>query len=658
MDKNNLKEKNTFCKGVILLLFMLISGGSLFADSDSQLQRGYDEVSRQVNRVRGLTLAVLKQIKQLDETCRSGDGSPLPSRMIDASNRMSRIKPLVDVFRSNADEAEALLNKLSSRLDRQSGSTGLTDELKSKLQVLEENLRKYRGHISKYWSRTTRDFGPPPERALPGSGRVDEKVAWINGELTLGTGSSRYKRPNSVSNIDASSTDLSLILTGRYTPGIATSVDAYFSHRKTTLRREIGLTDFGAAVNYQLSSQTTLTAGFDLSKYSDKDNNNADYSQTGFFGRLSTRLSSHDVNVQLRMDSRGYSNLSTADYKTLSFTARDQITVGTGKVKVQLHYLKKTNDIEALDHTETTPSFVYTFSPGGSQFGVSYQQFKMPNATNSPMENNRLKAHLYFGRRSATGSKKWGPEVQMYKYPNRDDADMTDVKLIYQTASRGAKSVLTQWNLVYRRHQDTLQFDFAQVQYRRNSRPMGRGVYSRFNLAARYYVESSDKNNSLRFSNVHPPNTLDIYYRFGWLQSSEGMLNTLSIGPIIAAKAFIDTERSDAFDEDIVDVDFVFRNPANTVRLGFDMAAGIAIEPGITGRAELSYIRTILYNASPVRNTGILKLKIRFSYPVNRDWFVDGYGDLHSTRADIASPNDLDKSQVGVQVRYLFDVHP
>lgn len=207
-------------------------------------------------------------------------------------------------------------------------------------------------------------------------------------------------------------------------------------------------------------------------------------------------------------------------------------------------------------------------------------------------------------------------------------------------------------------YQDTLRFDFAQAQYRRNSRPIGAGFYSRFNLAARYYIEASDKDDSLRFSNVHPPHTVDVYYRFGWSRSSKGTLRTLSIGPVLATKAFLDTERADAFDEDIVDVDFLLRNPQNSARIGFDVAAGLAIDPGITAHAELSFIQTALYNADPIRSVGILELKIRFTYPVNREWFVDGYGNLHSTRADIESSADLDKSQVGVQVRYLFDVLP
>lgn len=91
---------------------------------------------------------------------------------------------------------------------------------------------------------------------------------------------------------------------------------------------------------------------------------------------------------------------------------------------------------------------------------------------------------------------------------------------------------------------------------------------------------------------------------------------------------------------------------------GFDVAAGLAIGPGITGNVELSFIQSALYNADPIRSVGILELKIRFTYPVNREWSVDGYGNLHSTRADIESSADLDKSQVGVQVRYLFDVLP
>ncbi|MDH3890907.1 MAG: hypothetical protein OEV49_07455 [candidate division Zixibacteria bacterium] len=658
MNTNKVRGTGALYTSIFAILVALLAGGGTLAASDTQLQQSFDEATRQVNRSRGLTLAILKQIKQLDAACRSGDGSPILSRTADARNLMARIKPLVDGFHANADEAESMLNDLNSELSQQAGSSDLVADLRNELATMTSDLEKYRGHVGKYWNRSIDDFGPPTEPLKPTASVPGDPAAQIHGELSLGLGGSKHTRPNAGPGIDASSTDLSLSLMGRYTPGAATGIDAHLSHKKTTMRREIGQTNLGATLTHHLSSQVSLSGGFDLFKYDDKKFDVFDYSQTGLFAQVAAQTSGHKSSIVFRRDSRGYSKNSAADYNTLSFTAVDLMSIGVGQLKMQLHYLKKSNDIKISDHTEMNPRVVYTFSPGGSQIGVSYQQFKMPNANDSPMENNRLKLHLYSERRSATGSRRWGPEVQMYKYPNLDDADKTDFKLKYNSTSRGKKMLLTQLSLVYRMHQDTLRFDFAQAKYRRNSRPVGSGFYQRLSLAARYYIEASDKDDSLRFSNVHPAHTVDVYYHFGWSRSSKGFLRTLSIGPILGAKAFIDTERADAFDEDIVDVDFLLRNPRNTARIGLDIAAGLAIDPGVTGQAELRFVQSASYNADPIRSNGTLELKLRFTYPVNREWFVDGYGNLHSTRADIASPSDLDKSQVGVQVRYLFDVRP
>ncbi len=642
---------------VTLLLLGLCS--SAFAASEQQLQERYDDANRHVNRSRGLTLAILKQIKQLDKDCRASSGVPLPARKSEAQNRLGRLQPLVDAFNVNTDQTTEALSKLRTDLNSESSAKDLAGRLGPKVDKLKADLKKYRGLVQRYWDKATSDFGQPieqTEQMEPVYGSATGQPVMIHGEFTAALGSSKYKKPHADPRISASSGDFSFNLNGRYTPSSRTTVQGRLGHKTTVERREISLTDFGAAVTHQLSPVTSVKAGLDLSKYSDKENDVADYSQTGIFARLNARTANHRGNIEVRLDSRGYSNLTTADYKTTALTAGDLWAVGTGSVKMQLRYLKKTNDIEALDHTELNPSFIYHFSQGGTQIGASYQQFKMPNLDDSPLENNRLKFHLHAGRRSSSGTVKWGPEVQMYKYPNLDDADMTDLKFIYQSSMRGRQTKMTRWNLVYRMHQDTLMFDFAQVQFRRNSRPVASGRYSKFNLAARYYTEASDEDNPLRFSNVHPAHTLDIYYSFGWAKAFGAWLRTLSIGPILATKAYFDTERSDAFDEDIVDVDFVARNPRNTASVGLDAVAGIAIDPGITGRAELSYIVSAYYNADPIRTISIFELKIRFSYPVNQQWFVDGYTDLHSTRAEIKSPADLDESKIGVQVRYLFDV--
>lgn len=100
-DMNKVRGPSALSSGILVILTTLILGSSVLAASDAQLQQSFDDATRQVNRSRGLTLAILKQIKQLDATCRSSGGSPLLNRRADAGNRMARIKPLVDGFQTD-----------------------------------------------------------------------------------------------------------------------------------------------------------------------------------------------------------------------------------------------------------------------------------------------------------------------------------------------------------------------------------------------------------------------------------------------------------------------------------------------------------------------------------------------------------------------------
>ena len=637
---------------LLVVLLSLVLCTSVFAASDEQFQQRFDDTRRYVNRSRGLTITILKQIKQLNQECRSRDGTPLEVRSLEAQSRIARIKSLIEVFDVGTDESLELLHKLSQDLGKGPSSSKYGPDI----QKMKDDLSKYRRRVNRYYLKTIHDFGEPIAPVCLADVPTPQEKFTVTGEATMGLGSSKYKRPNADPKVSASTSDISIGVNARYAPSVRTGVFGRLSHKSTVQRRKIGLTDFGASVVHQLSPKASAKAGFDITKYSDKDNDVANYSQKGIFTRFDFVTPRLRMDADIKYQSRGYSNLNNADYKTTTFISSGIMPMNQGNLKLRLKYLKKSNDNDVLDHSEFNPSFVYQFNSTGSQFGVSYQRFKRPNVDDSPLENNRLKLHLYMVRRSAMSDVKWGPEINMYKYPNLDKVNMTDLKLIYQSNSRGKRTVMIRMDAVYRRHQDTLQYDFAQFQYRRSSRPVGRGKYSRFNLATRCYIESSDKDDPLRFSNVHPPHTLDVYYVFGWQIPSASWLRTLSIGPILGTKAYFDTERSDAFDEDIIDVNFVLRNPQNNVRFGLDMTAGIAIEPGITGRAELSYVYSALYNADPIRTTSIFELKIRFSYPVNREWFVDGYTNFHSTRAEIKSAADLDKSVIGVQVRYLFDV--
>jgi hypothetical protein len=329
------------------------------------------------------------------------------------------------------------------------------------------------------------------------------------------------------------------------------------------------------------------------------------------------------------------------------------VPLGSGKAKIGIDYLKKSNDVKLLDHREVAPYFSWLISRSGSSLNLKYQQFTHPEEDDSPRDNNRIKASYLNKKVSPTGSVSFGPEVALYRYPNDEDKNFADFALIYQKQDRGRKVAMRTWRAVYRAYDDTTKFDFAQVTFRRSSRPMRSGIATEMNLAARYYTEESDKDDPLRFASVHPPHTLDYYHSIGWAVATSGQIRNLTLGPIWGATFYVDTERDDAFDND---VDYVAQNPANSALGGVQARAQIMPTPLLRIRGDLLYKLRFFYNAEPTRRQSRAEIKLAGLYAVNPQVEVEGWANLRLTTADTDAASDLEETDIAFRVRYLFDV--
>ena len=616
----------------------------------------HEQLGSQVDRAQALALATLKQIKQLDRDCRGADGMPLAGKQADARTRLARIEHLVTSFDDVSEQAFQGLSRIEKDLRRHANDPGLAS-VREDVPRLDARLKKLSANVHKYFDRSVGAFGSPQPTAGPMASLDKGSVLAISGEVTGGLGLSGYNRPNVNPSSKASATDMSLGVNGRLLPARNTNILFNLGHNTTVQRRKIGITRFGTSVLQTLPGDMIVSGGLNYMHYSDKAVKAASYGDFGLFAKFAIDRPLLHFDTKVQHVGRSYSNVEFANYGTLTLQANGVVPAGVGHLKLRLLYLKRSHDdlIDVLNHKEFNPSAVWVFAKGGSEAGISYQVFSYPNSDDSSLDNTRLKAHLHLKSRRAGRSSKFGPEVALYRHPDDNNRNYTDLKLIRHTTRRGGALTTTSWEAVYRIYKDTLQFDFAQITRRLHRRPIGAGGYLKFDFAGRFYTGSSGGDSLFQFAYMHPAHTADFYVSFGWSKSGTGWLQRLSFGPSIGAKFYLDTERADVFDDSVVDVDFIWRNPQNTARVGFEVSLVGATMTGITWRAEAKYQMAFLYNADPRRTTNLLEINSAMTYPVTDRWLVDGYAKLHRTRASVEAASDLDKSGIGVKVRYLFD---
>ncbi|MBU2692620.1 MAG: hypothetical protein KJ970_17025 [Candidatus Eisenbacteria bacterium] len=639
-------------------LFSLSIPAGAWAASPKDLRNTRNDMSQNTNRARGLILTILKEIKTIDQNHRDPSGQPLPAQKAEARKSLGRLEPIHTSFTTCQKEASRLMQEFNTGFARLKDSSGEVQALQREMNRYQSEMEKLGRYLKKYYQGAVDDFGPPIQ---PVTGGLSDDLApvrgpkgmRIKGEVGGMAGSASYKRPHANPKVDLSSGQLNFNVKGSLIPSETTAINFHGSHESKIEQKKIGLTKLGAGVQHQVQEDLAIRAQLDYSGYSDDKEDFRNFGDVSFAGGVNYETPRLQAAANLNYMKRSYGKAKNANFNILSFQPNVILPVGTGKAKFGIDYLKKSNEIELFNHREVTPYATWLIAGSGSSINLRYEQFTHTEVDKSPLDNNRLKASYYNQKNRPAGSVIFGPEVALYRYPNAEDNNFSDFALMYQKQDRGRKISIASWRAVYRAYSDTTKFDFAQITFRRSSRPMGSGADTEMNIAARYYTEESNKDDPLRFANVHPPHTLDYYHSIGWTGATSGALRNLTIGPIWGATFHIDTERNDAFDNDI---DYILTNPANSALGGIQARAQFMATPALRIRGDGLYKLRFYYNAEPKRKLARVEIKLSGLYSVNPQVEVEGWANIRLTTADTDAAGDLQESDIAVRVRYLFDV--
>lgn len=620
---------------VRLLLAILIAWSSAGAQNAASDSHKNDTIESQVRDVKRLALAVLRQIKRLDEEYRDSSGEPIEQQSTEARRHLARVESILQTFESSLAAAREKAGP----------------ENRKELAKLDRVVRKH-------YDRAVGDFGPPLHEAVAISPLQEGQVFTLTGEARSVLGFSGYKRPNTNPQQKASAANFALGFEGQFAPAEKTSLIFGFDHDRKVQRSKQTNTRFGIKARQELNKTVSLEGGFDLSHYSDKTVAVNSFSDFLLFARTQMRTRHQRLNVGLSLNNHSYTNRVDQGYKDFTFNTDGQTVLGSGVIKARLRFMNRSQDVEILSHKDFNPAVVWEFTQGGSEVGAEYQSISHGNLDGTAQaiaagfsDVKRYKLHLHLAGRTGKSSKRWGPELHIYRYPNNEEGNFLDLKIIRRTSDRDDKIRISSADIVYRHYSGDGQFDFLQLTYRKDNRPLGSGRYFKWNTALRAYLEQSDD-----LANLAPAHTADLYVGFGWIKSGRGWLQRLSVGPVASTRFFIDTERADAYDEDVKDASFIFPNPRNYIQFGLEAGMGGITTAGITWRADLRWTWRLLYAADPSRSANTLELDTRAGYPVADDWMLDGFVKFHRSRTEVDSFADLNKNDVGVQLRYLFDL--
>ena len=566
MREDRLPPSRSFVWAVALVALLALL--PVAADAGS----GADDLEAQINqlglRARGLTLAALKQLKQLDQDFRTGSGHPRPDRLVEARQRLWEVQKLVDAF----DQVSDQLHGLKQQFD---GAGGATDAQRENVSKIMRNTTKYRGHLDRFFGKAVADFGEPrPTETQYTVANLDKNVV-VRGEAHLGLGTAKYKRPTA--GVDFGGADVELGVKGDWKPTEPLNVKFNLDHKKTTEQREYSLTNLGAATAFAISPEATIQGGFGYQKYSDDENDIASFGELQLHADFNYRGPEFQFDAGAEKRSRGYGENESADYGTTRLKAAAAILSQKGHIRLSLDYLTKSNDNDLTDSKDLNARLQFRPASGKIELDVAYRGISHPNIDDDlqglatifgvlPQDNNKISAKLQFLGMGGTSTRRHGPEVILYQYPNADDADIYDISYNIESRSRGKKMTSFRFGAMTRQYKDTLQHDYAQVRLSRNSQPIGLGGYSQWNIAVRYYLTAPDDDDPFRLAKLPPPHTIDLYYTAGWGGTGSGTLRQWSLGPILGGTIFIDPEREDAYEDD--DNNLIFPHPGNVATVG------------------------------------------------------------------------------------------
>jgi len=629
-----------------------------FARGLKDLEKCHDKVRLSVEQAKRLAMATLVEIRTFEGKYYDAKARPLNDRKSYAARDLARIDELRRMFDASSESADKEIVEFDRQYGASKPESDAARDFRSRVDRQRSELNRYKSYVTKFYGHVAGDFGPPisgPGLALAAQSAAERppQGLLVKGEVNGSLGGASYKRPNADPKADYSSADFGLKLVAATSPAPGTDLSLHFGQQSTVQQRKIALTNFGAGAVQRAGDNFTLDFNFDYDHYSDRVDKTLSYGDFSIGSGGTYRQGKTIAKARIKHVSRSYGKNKSANYGILTFNPDVNLPVGRGSLATGFGLLTKSNEVLVLNHKEFSPFARWELAPGGSVMDFQYQSLTHPKVKKDTRDSKRTKLSWRWRKAGGFGSATFGPEVAIYRYPNANRENYSDVSLVYDHSGSGAKSSTKSFRAVYRIYGSDQYFDFAQLTYRVSKRPFGAGFGWQLNLAGRLYTESSDKNDPLRFSRIHDPHTLDYFHELAWYKTGERKVREFVFGPIIGAKFYFDTERNNAFQND---VDYIWKNPRNTALWGLHLKGLIQWSPLLRMMTGVRYQSNILYNASPTRSYYFVDFNISTEYNLGESLLAEGRLNIHLTRANIKSDTDLDQTELVFLVRYLFDL--
>jgi len=108
-----------------------------------------------------LTFAILKELKEVDESCRDSRGKPIQGQKKVARQSLGHTDALRVAFDANARSAEKLVDQFRKKFAKIGSPTSEENQVKRDVDRLSADLTKYKDYVKKFFDRAMRDFGSP-----------------------------------------------------------------------------------------------------------------------------------------------------------------------------------------------------------------------------------------------------------------------------------------------------------------------------------------------------------------------------------------------------------------------------------------------------------------------------------------------------------------
>jgi hypothetical protein len=696
LQRRRVLRSDLFPLALCLLALAPVPAAS--ADVEAEIAR----FEAMVEKARSLCHGILVGIKEVESAYPAPDLAE--ADRVQAGRSLSGVAVLVGRFHGVEGEARDLRTRVDDLIGASQGAADRVDRRNG----ASKRLETCSDLVSKFYGRAVGRFGaPPPGVEIPGDDPIFASPAQaggrfqVSGEVRAGLGSSSYERPHAPGGgFDQSASLLEGSIDARARLRNGTLLNTRVNRETRVDRREITRTEIAAGAEHTLSPGLRLHADVGHEGYDDGLNDAADFGETrlNLGGDYATGGSVLSAEIDRR--SRSF-DAGSSDYSVTKLEGKGRFPAGGGTLLALLARVSRDAKGKGADLNILNPVLTYT-SPSGREAHVSLERFDDPDADSR--DNSRIHAHYYFGRAEGSNRSRVGPEIELHTYPNLPDSaalmpvdpGFLDVGIggsgtALSGGGPGGKRGSHRFRVYFRKFAQEEAFNHVAFSWRKQTSPGVSGASLGWGVTGTAYVESSDFEGLgdagpspstteifqalgdlvQAFQTTRAPHVIDAHLRYGWRWRRDGALRTIEVGPALGHRMFIDDERDELQGkaEDLAallpdsltggrplgDTDFLARNTINRARWGVRLAAELVPAAGALVRAAIQYDADLLYNADPVATTKSLDLRVAADVPLRPDLVLEGTVSHHASGVGDRSPNDFNRTEAALRIRYLFD---